>query len=237
MSQGTLSLPNPPKEYDPRYERRRNKLIEEAMNGKLGIFSPPVFGGVPLGSLTGTDAAFLVLKSVETTLPFDTIAIDNPSIITRPPDPGFDPKFAQVAMIMVDLRVLSDHTNKSNEVILRVYDTDAPTTPLAIVEINVNIPPDSNLKFSGLIQVNADVGKLFFTIEHDANASMIIDMTNSTNSWIQLTINPLFTESNRYGTQKAYDTSQELANPIGYQAGPSMNLFPSRFSLKHEYDE
>jgi len=237
MSQLGLTLPQPPNEYDPHYERRRNRRIEESMNAKLGRLTPPVFGGVPLGILTGTDATFVVVKLVETTLPFNAISVDNPWLITRPPNPAFDPTFAQVAILLVALRVLTDHSNKSNEVILRVYDENDLVTPIVTQELNLNIPADSNVQFMGIPQVGSETGKLVFTLEHNATSDMTIDMTQSKNSWIQLTINPLFTESNRYGTQTAYDVPQESPSPIGYQAGPGgTGAFPSRFSLLKDYD-
>jgi len=206
MSQYRPTLPIPPEEYDPAYERRRNARIEDMLRNKLDQFGVPVFGGVPTGILNGDNTLLTIPKNVETQLPFNSIFINNLDLIDRDPTPTFKPQYTVLGVMGVSIMSLTDQSQKFNRATFRLYAEGNPTE-LGFVSEATPFFPDIRIHASIIYYFTPPYNRMYLTFEHDAAGSIDVDMTRSRWNWQQLTANPTLTEQTRFS--ETYDTNQE----------------------------
>lgn len=232
MSQLRPVLPLPPENYDPAYERRRNQRIEEILKTKLDRLAPGVFGGVPLGILSGADASFLVPKNVEVPVLWDVILVENTDLMDDGLPRRFTFNYEMVIQTTISLFVTTDHTNKFNrfEFIFKDQDSIEQYRTTVVQEVPANTYLNVTVT-RPITNLSLDYLELF--LQHDATVDVVIDMTKSTWTLMQLTVNPAYIESERYATTKAYNSQQAQVTSLITRTPGAKNF--ERFSLTKDY--
>lgn len=188
-------LPQPPLEYDSSYERRRNARIESYLRERLPLEAAPVFGGIPLAILEGTNAALNILTATTTALPFNTTLVNDITLIDAT-GPSFVSPHAAVIAFGAQIYQTAALQTGNQVVTLGLYNTAGPTQ-LGYVNLErVYMNQNEAFSLTGFAIVDG-VYDLDLRLTHNCAGQITVDMTQS-KGWIaNLSVNPKLAISER----------------------------------------
>lgn len=189
---GRVQIPEPPKVYDPLYERARNDRIEQLIRTRAEKDDLSAYGGIPFGALTGSSASFSTAGSgAITKLPFNTI-VKAKSDILDSTVPVFKLKYLMDIQISVIIQQIAGGAGGASVATIHFYINNVVvqtfTYPVSLVA--------DYLYSLSIIRLAVPKAQLIeIGISHTTADPLLINMQNSFMNVTQLTANPRFTNS------------------------------------------
>lgn len=187
------NFPLAPERYNRDEERAFRARVADAIAERLGKFEVGVYGGQPITSVKGTNAAFSVPVGIvtPTILPFNTLIADFDvgTVFTSPSINALFPMFESIGY-----SIHHPAGQVSTNIVSGIIYINGLPVATNTITINLSDPFDMSFINYGPL-ATGDV--VTIRLLHDDNVPVIIDMTRSTFTLVRMTADPRLIGSER----------------------------------------